>query len=60
MKILIGFILGLTTTAIAKDASIDIMTDVRGYFMAGVNPDNLAAAIKVDKDGYVICSDKSK
>lgn len=67
IKILIGIFIGIATTAIAQDSDIansiianSIKTIPKIVLMAGVNPNNEAAVIKVDKNGYVICSDKSK
>lgn len=60
-KLLLGLLLGLATSALAQDAAtteapLPLEASLSGYSMAGVSPDWKASPIRVDSDGYVICS----
>jgi hypothetical protein len=59
MKTFIGFILGiLVASAAAEDNSLPIFIET--HLNAGVNPGGKSAPIRVDMDGYVICSEQKK
>ena len=57
IKIALGFIIGISTTAIA-DTMIapNYQMNVEAIVLAGESPSNHAKAIKTDENGYVICS----
>ena len=68
-RLAVGFLLGLSLGALGtafadsmlgKDNSIHPLaeTPIEMYLNAGVGPDNKMAPIRVDENGYVICSDK--
>ncbi len=56
MKILIGFFFGLMVASAL--AQINFLDPTGATLNAGVDPSGKMAPIKVDVDGYVICSTK--
>ena len=64
-RLAVGFLLGLSLGALGTafaDSMLghDNVTQwlKKTYLYAGVEPDNNMAPIRVDENGYVICSDK--
>jgi hypothetical protein len=69
-RFVVGLLLGLSIAAAWADSMmgssnpkqplIDITQMPEMYLNAGVGPDSNMAPIRVDKDGYVICSTEKK
>ena len=58
-RLAIGFLLGLSLGAASADSMLGHeRSGLAGTPIAGVGPDNKTAPIRVDENGYVICSDK--
>jgi len=63
-RLAIGFLLGLSLGAASADSMLGhersglAGTPIDTYLSAGIGPDNKMAPIRVDENGYVICSDK--
>ena len=70
MRFVIGLLLGLSIGAAGADSMlgsgnskqpfVDITQMPEMYLNSGVGPDGKMAPIRVDKDGYVICSTEKK
>lgn len=69
MKLIVGFILGImVASAVAQERpswTTDLAHDLaaltvqQAYVMAGgTKPDGVAGMIKLDEDGFVICSER--
>ena len=64
IRLAVGFLLGLSLGAASADSMLGhersglAGTLIDTYLNAGVGPDNKVGPIRVDENGYVICSDK--